>query len=120
MKKGDLILMIALMVGSLLFFIPAFSSAETGSTVVVEISGEEVYRASLNENQTFEVEGTLGPVTVSIEDGKVAVTQENSPHHYCSYQGYVSNPKTPIICLPNETIVKIISDEEAQEDVIIQ
>nr|WP_242745716.1 NusG domain II-containing protein [Allobaculum sp. Allo2] len=53
------------------------------------------------------------------KNGKAAVTQENSPHHYCSRQGYVDSPAVPIVCLPNETIVTI-EGSEAQEDTVIQ
>ena len=53
-------------------------------------------------------------------DGRVRVEKENSPHHYCSIQGYVSDPSTPIICLPNEVVVTIEGSEESTVDTAIQ
>ena len=49
---------------------------------------------------------------------KVRVTQEKSLHHYCSKQGFVSDANVPIVCLPNETVVKI--EKEASQDTVIQ
>ena len=120
MKKADIVLILLMMAVSLVLLIPAFSASAEGSVAVVQVKGDEVYRLSLLEDQVVEVEGTLGAVRIEVKDGKVAVVEENSPHHYCSIQGFTNNPATPIICLPNETMVTIISDENSQEDLIIQ
>lgn len=55
---------------------------------------------------------------IEVKQKKVRVTQEKSPHHYCSKQGYVSDANVPIVCLPNETVVKI--EKEASQDTVIQ
>ena len=55
-----------------------------------------------------------------MKDGKVRVEKENSPYHYCSIQGYVSDPATPIICLPNEVVVQIEGGGEGAVDTQIQ
>ena len=33
--------------------------------------------------------------------------KKKSLHHYCSKQGFVSDANVPIVCLPNETVVKL-------------
>jgi hypothetical protein len=35
-------------------------------------------------------------------------------------QGYVSSSNVPIVCLPNETVVTIDSNEDNGEDALIQ
>ena len=49
----------------------------------------------------------------------MAVTQENSPYHLCSLQGYVSSAAEPIVCLPNEIVVSLETQDE-EVDVMIQ
>ena len=72
----------------------------------------------LSKDKTYVVNGKLGKVHIEVKQKKVRVTQEKSPHHYCSKQGYVSDANVPIVCLPNETVVKI--EKEASQDTVIQ
>ena len=80
--------------------------------VVVNYKDKEVLRKPLNEDATYEVEGTLGVV--------VRVEKETSPNHLCSIQGWVDDVNRPIVCLPNDIVVQIFSSEEGDVDVVIQ
>lgn len=53
----------------------------------------------------------LGDITLEIDNGRVRVERETSPLHYCSIQGWVSNPGLPIICAPNYFMVVIEAAE---------
>ena len=119
MTKADKLLIILIMICSIGSWIPLLRHNPLPSQVVVYVKNQEVLRQDLSQNGTYHVEGTLGTVTVEIKDRKVQVTQENSPYHICSKQGAISDASTPIVCLPNETIVKIESDD-AGEDTVIQ
>ena len=119
MKKADILLLCSIFALALLALIPAWNASTSGKTAIVTVKGEEAARLDLSKDQTISVEGSLGPVVIEVKEGKVAVIEENSPHHYCSFQGYTDNPSTPIICLPNETMVEIEGDKGA-EDVLIQ
>lgn len=119
MKKADCILILAIMAASLLSLIPLFSSESSPETAVVRVENEERMRIDLRKDGEYETEGTNGTIHISVKDGSVAVTQENSPHHYCSMQGYVSSPHTPIVCLPNHTVITIESASGAEEDTVI-
>ncbi len=55
------------------------------------------YKGSL---ETYEV-------VVEIEDGKIRIEKEDSPHHYCKIQGWVGEAGMPIICAPNYFMVVI-------------
>ncbi|MDD7280983.1 NusG domain II-containing protein [Floccifex sp.] len=118
MTKADKILICLIMIASIVCLIPLFLSNSQKECVVVQVKNKEVLRLDLNENGTWTVDGTLGNVVIEIKDGKVRVTQENSPQHLCSKQGYVSNANVPIVCLPNETVVQIESD--TSEDTVVQ
>lgn len=118
MKKADVVLILSIMAACLLLMIPMLFSHHTASVAVVRVRNEEKMRIDLSRDGSYEVEGTNGPVHIEVKNGKVAVSQENSPHHYCSLQGYVDSVNTPIVCLPNETIVTI-EGSDSDEDTVI-
>lgn len=119
MKKADKILIVFLLAASVLLLLPLFGRTEQGQYAIVRVRNEEKMRLPLNQDGEYTVKGTLGDVHIVVKDGKAAVTQENSPHHYCSKQGYVDSPAVPIVCLPNETVVTI-EGGSSLEDTVIQ
>lgn len=122
MKRADKICIVLIMAACVLFYVPLWFAYDgvQAEEVVVKVKDEEVLRVSLWENATYSVKGKLGDVLIEINDGKVRVEKENSPYHYCSIQGYVSDPSTPIICLPNEVVVRIEGSEKGAVDTQIQ
>lgn len=120
MTKADKILIAFIMVLSMILIVPIVKMAPSPKDEVsVKVKNKEVLRFSLLKDAEYEVQGTLGPVHIEVKNHAVRVSQENSPHHYCSMQGYVSDSNHPIVCLPNETIVEI-EGNKSQEDVVIQ
>lgn len=119
MSKADRILIVCVMVLSLAMIALIVFFPSTASNAVVKVKNKEVLRINLLEDGQYEVDGTLGTVHIEVQDGAVRVDQENSPHHYCSKQGFVDSPNTPIVCLPNETVITIEGDRDG-EDVQIQ
>lgn len=117
MKKADKILILCIMVVSLLLCIPLFFAKNSVSYASVYVKEKEVLKIDLSKDKTYVVNGKLGKVHIEVKNRKVRVSQEKSPHHYCSKQGYVSSSNTPIVCLPNETVVKI-ENKESQDTVI--
>ena len=122
MKRADKICIELIMAACVLFYVPLWFAYDgvQAEEVVVKVKDEEVLRVSLWKNATYSVMGKLGEVMIEINDGKVRVEKENSPYHYCSIQGYVSDPSTPIICLPNEVVVRIEGSEKGAVDTQIQ
>ena len=122
MKRADKLCILVIMAACVLFYVPlwfAYEGTEVNE-VVVQVRNEEVLRVPLWEDGTYPVEGKLGEVLVEVNEGRVRVEKETSPYHYCSIQGYVSDPSTPIICLPNEVVVTIEGSEEGAVDTQIQ
>ena len=122
MKRADKLCILVIMAACVLFYVPLWFAYEgtEANEVVVQVRNEEVLRVSLWEDGTYPVEGKLGEVLVEVNEGRVRVEKETSPYHYCSIQGYVSDPSTPIICLPNEVVVTIEGSEEGAVDTQIQ
>lgn len=119
MRKADQILISILLLLSLILIIPLFFHQESGSYAVVKVRNEEKLRLNLLEDGEYDVQGTLGDVHIVVQNGQVKVSQENSPHHYCSKQGFTQSSAVPIVCLPNETVITI-ENGKSEEDTVIQ
>lgn len=47
-----------------------------------------------------------------IEKGRVSMKSADCPDKLCVRQGTVSNPSTPIVCLPNKITVEVHADRD--------
>ena len=75
-------------------------------------SGDTVVTVNLTEPQklVFEAEGG-GYNTVTIENGKIAVTEADCPDQYCVKQGFC-NSGEQIVCLPHELVISFVGESE--------
>ena len=53
---------------------------------------------------------------VTVKNQKVSITKEDSPFHYCSYLGEISNRGSSLICAPN--CVRVTIEGEGNDNVI--
>lgn len=121
LTKADKILIVSLMIVSLVLIVPILKNKPASNTATVKVKNEEKLKIDLTKDGNYSVDGQLGKVKIEVKDGAIRVSQENSPHHYCSKQGYVKNSNTPIVCLPNQTVITIDEGEEENgEDLLIQ
>lgn len=121
MTRADKILITLCLILSIALLIPLFFMPAKGAYAVVKVRNEEKMRLDLAQDGEYEVQGTLGPVHIIVQDHKVKVSQENSPKHYCSKQGFVDSGVVPIVCLPNETVITIEdANGNPTEDTVIQ
>lgn len=126
MNKADKIFIFLLVIISLLSYVPLLASdflnKDKKKEVVVNYKNEEILRVDMRIDETYTVAGTLGDVDVEVKDEAVRVEKENSPYHLCSVQGWVEDTGRPIICLPNEIVVKIEASEDTEDgvDTVIQ
>ena len=83
-----------------------------GNAQKVEIwsQGELCRTLSLEENQTVEIACDEGKNTVTVEDGKVAVTFADCPDQYCVKRGFCSSG-APIICLPHRMEIRFLGQQ---------
>ena len=86
--------------------------------VEVYQDGEMIQRFPLSEDREFQVTG--GYInTVTIRDGKAAITQSDCPGGDCMHNGWVGDSGRSIVCLPNGVEIRIVSDE-AEVDVVVR
>ena len=65
----------------------------------------------LNADREFHITTEQGGKnTITIQDGRIGVTQANCPDHYCMDRGMCSGG-TQIVCLPNKLIIRFLGTQ---------
>ena len=71
----------------------------------ISSDGKVVKTVNLREDQQFTVTTENGGEnTVTVRDGKIAVTEASCPDHYCMKRGFLASG-TDIVCLPNKLVI---------------
>ena len=107
-KRGDLLafaLVLLMAAAVFLCFLP-LNRDEAGGTVEIYQDGELVKSCLLTQNAEVEIAGEYTN-TVSISDGRAAITQSNCPGEDCMHSGWISAAGRSIVCLPNRVEVRI-------------
>ena len=84
---------------------------ETAETVEIWSDGEFLYSLPLSVDTQLRIDSKQGSNTITIADGKIAVTQADCPDHYCMDRGYC-NGGAQIVCLPNRLVIKFVAPQE--------
>ena len=108
-QKGDyLAVAVTLLLAAVVFL--AFLPRETGDTPMAEIYlvGTLVRRVSLDTSAEFSVTGDYMN-TVTVRDGKIAVTESDCPGGDCVHSGWIGTSGRSIVCLPNRMEIRIVS-----------
>ena len=81
----------------------AFLLLPGGDAGYAQISsgGKVVKTVNLRIDQQF---------TVTVRDGRIAVTAADCPDHYCMERGFCSSG-TPIVCLPNRLVIRFQGEQ---------
>ena len=72
--------------------------------------GELKYTLELSQDTEVTVQTARGSNTVTVKDGKIAVTAADCPDHYCMKRGY-RNGGGQIVCLPNRLVIKFVGNQ---------
>lgn len=105
----------ALVVGFACLIVASYVFANTlsrqGTTVLIDVDGKTVQKLMLQEEHVITVNGVHGRLTVETHAGKVAVIDADCPNHICVRTGWRSRGGEVIVCVPNKTVVRIVSGE---------
>lgn len=63
---------------------------------------------SVRNAYTIELDGNI----IFVENGQISVIEADCPDKLCIKQGAISNGARPIVCLPNNVVIKLTDDEE--------
>ena len=114
MKKGDVMIVFALLGISLLLGIAALlpPSADGTAYAVVRRDGIETARLPLDTDATYVISDTDAHNIIEISRGKVRMTDADCPDGLCVRSGNISRSGQTIVCLPNRVSVSIEQDKQ--------
>jgi hypothetical protein len=111
---ADTILIVAAVCLVVSSFLIISIRATGGNLVIVEVQGIPVHKALLTDSAEFRIQGTHGVLTVAVRNGKVAIIQSECPNHVCVRMGWRFRSGDVIVCVPNETIIRILNKRDAE------
>lgn len=107
MKTRSWIILFLLIAAMCLAAVFMTSGVEDAARVEILSNGESIAILPLNIDQEIDVDGHN---TVTIKDGKVAVTWADCPDKYCMARGYQSGGRD-IVCLPNRLVIRFLGPQ---------
>ena len=87
------------------------SPGEAAPQAEIWLDGQLYKTVNLNEDQEFVVDSSLGSNTITVKDGKIAVTAADCPDHYCMKRGFCDSG-AQIVCLPHRLVIKFAGQQE--------
>lgn len=81
--------------------------SQSATAVKVISEGKVLYTLPLSEDTRLEIVSAHGTNVVTVEKGKVAVTEADCPDGYCMARGWCSGG-TQIVCLPNRLVLEFV------------
>lgn len=87
-------------------FLP--KSSAQGVQAQIYQNGELVKTLSLEEETSLEVGGRYTNV-ITVEKGKIAITESDCPGGDCVHSGAIHSSGRSIVCLPNEVEVRVVA-----------
>ncbi len=105
--KHWIIFFLALAAACIFLSLPLFSREEARFARITS-KGDVVKTVDLMIDQEFTVDGKN---TITVADGKIAVTWASCPDHYCMKRGFCGGG-TDIVCLPNRLVISFLADQE--------
>lgn len=72
---------------------------------------------NVNAPYRFTVTGENGCVNeIEVRSGSIGIISADCPDKLCIHQGFVSNSKLPIVCLPNRLVIQLREDDSVSVD----
>ena len=91
--------------------IPLLRPSEPSHQAQILSGGELNRTVNLALDQEFTVPCPGGYNTVTVKNGKIAVTGASCPDQYC-VQRMFCDSGTPIVCLPNKLVIEFLGENE--------
>jgi hypothetical protein len=108
--RGDIILIIILLLLSVGSLGALRGDGFAGNHAVVEVNGKRTLELPLDRDTMTTVDGPLGKTTISVHDGSVEITDSPCPRGLCKHMGHIRCVGEVLVCVPNRVFVTIIGD----------
>ena len=116
--KNDLILVSVLLLVITVAAFGYFFLREEGDAVMITVGGEFFGEYPINENRTVEIRTEKAENILVIRDGKVYMESANCPDGICTAHRAIFRDGESIICLPNQVVVTITSQNQDSPDIV--
>lgn len=116
--KADKILIVALVILSLASYPLVKYFAKTGSSLEIEVMGEEYMVVPLDIDREIVVPGRLGDSMISIENGTARFISSPCPHKMCINIGPVKDAGEMAACVPNGVLIRVLGKGDIKTDFI--
>lgn len=73
---------------------------------------EEIDLTKTQAPFSFLLEDGRGRNLISVEQGRIRVSEADCPDQICVNQGWISDGTVPIVCLPHRLMIQIVGGEE--------
>lgn len=120
LRKGDLCVIAGILFLAVgIFLIILLPSSEKKNCVVLQDNAiiREI-DLSAQRSETITVSGEYENI-IEIKGGKVRILSSTCPNHTCVSSGWISKSGQSIVCVPNHLLIKIVSHQEPEVDVIV-
>ena len=87
------------------------SPGESSTHAEISSQGQVVKTVDLRIDQEFTIELGDGFNVITVQDGKIGVTEASCPDHYCMKRGFCDSG-TEIVCLPNRMTIRFLGVQE--------
>jgi hypothetical protein len=83
----------------------ATGASHAGAEVIA--SGKRALTLDLSRDGVHDVAGAIGVTRVEVRGGRVRVLSSPCPRQVCRHGGWIGDPGTLLVCLPNEIVIRV-------------
>ncbi len=111
-NRWDLGLIVLVLLSALILFAWQQLQPHDATRIRISIDGTESYILNLSEDQVQTYGTTYGEITVEIKDGRVHMLHSSCEEQICVNQGFIQDPGSSIVCIPNQTIIECLGTSQ--------
>ena len=123
-KKTDILIILAILViGTGIWLMNESTQSKTDLIAVILYNNQEIKRINLSESENMTFSLDQNPeIVFEIKDGTIGFIHSDCPDQLCVAAGFLDASGETAVCLPNNVVLKIISDEENdnQPDAVVR
>lgn len=119
MKKADLLLVVIVLIAAAGIYFFTSAGAKKGGGVEVTVDGESKAFLPLDENDSIRIDTENGYNVVTVQDGKVMVTEADCRDQICVEHKKIAKTGETIVCLPHKLVVTITGDAPDGFDAVV-
>ena len=116
-RNGKIVLLLLLAAAGISLTVIALQQKEMADPVArISRDGvvlKEIPLDRMGRSYSFVLEDERGSNTISVERGRIRVSQADCPDQVCVDQGWISDGTAPIVCLPHKLVIEIVGGGEA-------